>query len=168
MGTEARNAELKPKYDFYENALFLDDPIEADLARKARCCAPKIGTEPRFQSGSYDYKPGPQYYPKEKPTYKSSEKYTLGYRRGNALKIKNSTPNSVGPGRYFPEACANPSEIENLPRWTLPKAGRTDLLNKKADRNQTYDVRSAFGQQAHSKNKTAAKGHFGSSNRGHT
>ena len=59
MGTEARNAEQKPKYDFYENALFLDDPIEADLSRKARVTAPKIGTEPRFQSGAYDYKPGP-------------------------------------------------------------------------------------------------------------
>lgn len=111
MGTEARNPDQKPKYDFYENALFLDDPIEADLARKARCTAPKVGTEPRFQQGSYDYKPGPQYYPKEKPVYKQTEKYTLGYRRGNALKTKNSTPNSVGPGRYFPEACSNPSEI---------------------------------------------------------
>lgn len=37
----------KPKYDFYENALFLDDPIQADLNRKSRTCAPKIGTEPR-------------------------------------------------------------------------------------------------------------------------
>ena len=37
----------KPKYDFYENALFLDDPIQADHNRKARTCAPKIGTEPR-------------------------------------------------------------------------------------------------------------------------
>ena len=43
----ARMAEDKPKYDFYENALFLDDPIQADLNRKARTCAPKIGTEPR-------------------------------------------------------------------------------------------------------------------------
>lgn len=51
MGTQARNAEEKPKYDFYENALFLDDPVEADLARKKRCLAPKIGTEPRFSSG---------------------------------------------------------------------------------------------------------------------
>jgi hypothetical protein len=34
MGTEARNAVEKPKYDYYENALFLDDPIEADLSRK--------------------------------------------------------------------------------------------------------------------------------------
>lgn len=42
-----RMAEDKPKYDFYENALFLDDPIQADLNRKARTCAPKIGTEPR-------------------------------------------------------------------------------------------------------------------------
>ena len=40
-------AEEKPKYDFYENALFLDDPIQADLNRKNRTCAPKIGTEPR-------------------------------------------------------------------------------------------------------------------------
>ena len=40
-------AEVKPKYDFYENALFLDDPIQADLNRKKRTCAPKIGTEPR-------------------------------------------------------------------------------------------------------------------------
>jgi hypothetical protein len=69
MGSEARNPEQKPKYDFYENALFLDDPIEADLSRKERCQAPKIGTEPRFNNGTYDNKPGPQYYPKEKPVY---------------------------------------------------------------------------------------------------
>ena len=37
----------KPKYDFYENAAFLDDPTQADLSRKPRCNAPKIGTEPR-------------------------------------------------------------------------------------------------------------------------
>ena len=37
----------KPRYDFYENNMFLDDPIQADLNRKARCNAPKIGTEPR-------------------------------------------------------------------------------------------------------------------------
>jgi hypothetical protein len=59
MGTQARNAEVKPKYDFYENALFLDDPVEADLSRKRRPLAPKIGTEPRFSSGQADYKPGP-------------------------------------------------------------------------------------------------------------
>jgi hypothetical protein len=29
-----RIGEDKPKYDFYENALFLDDPVEADLNRK--------------------------------------------------------------------------------------------------------------------------------------
>ena len=52
MGTEVRNGVEKPKYDFYENALFLDDPIEADISRRARCCAPKIGTEPRFSSGN--------------------------------------------------------------------------------------------------------------------
>lgn len=59
MGSEARNPEQKPKYDFYENALFLDDPIEADLSRKTRCKAPKVGTEPRFSNGTYDNKPGP-------------------------------------------------------------------------------------------------------------
>jgi hypothetical protein len=48
MGTEVRIGEDKPRYDFDENALFLDDPIEADINRKHRCLAPKIGTEPRF------------------------------------------------------------------------------------------------------------------------
>jgi hypothetical protein len=37
----------KPRYDFYENNMFLDDPMAADLTRKGRCAAPKIGTEPR-------------------------------------------------------------------------------------------------------------------------
>jgi len=41
--------EIKPKYDFYENDMFLDDPINADLKRKKRVCAPKIGTEPRVR-----------------------------------------------------------------------------------------------------------------------
>lgn len=59
MGTEVRIGEDKPKYDFYENALFLDDPIEADISRKARCLAPKIGTEPRFQSDTLEQNPGP-------------------------------------------------------------------------------------------------------------
>jgi hypothetical protein len=136
MGTEVRNGVEKPKYDFYENALFLDDPLEADLSRKARCTAPKIGTEPRFSSGNQDFKPGPQYLPKEKPVYKTDEKFTFGYRRGaGALKNLSSTPGSVGPGRYFPEACSNPSDVENLPRWTLPKAGRTNTERAKADRN---------------------------------
>jgi len=39
----------KPKYDFYENAMFLDDPLQADITRKPRCTAPKIGTEPRVR-----------------------------------------------------------------------------------------------------------------------
>ena len=37
----------KPKYDFYENAAFLDDPLQADISRRLKCLAPKIGTEPR-------------------------------------------------------------------------------------------------------------------------
>lgn len=39
----------KPRFDFYENNMFLDDPMQADLTRKARCAAPKIGTEPRVR-----------------------------------------------------------------------------------------------------------------------
>jgi hypothetical protein len=39
----------KPRYDFYENNMFLDDPIQADLNRKTKCFAPKIGTEPRVR-----------------------------------------------------------------------------------------------------------------------
>lgn len=165
MGTEVRIGEDKPKYDFYENALFLDDPIEADLSRKTRCKAPKIGTEPRFQSSNFEQNPGPQYYPKEKPVYNTSEKFTFGFRRGQTLKNQTSTPNSVGPGRYVPEACTNPSEKQNFPRWTLPKAGRVTTEKKKPDRNQTYDTRSAFGGQCHSKNRTGQLAHFGSSNR---
>ena len=42
--------KIKPKYDFYENAMFLDDPLQADLSRKEKCKAPKIGTEPRVIS----------------------------------------------------------------------------------------------------------------------
>ena len=69
MGTEVRVGEDKPKYDFYENALFLDDPIEADISRKKRVLAPKIGTQPRFSGNNLEYNPGPQYLPKEKPVY---------------------------------------------------------------------------------------------------
>ena len=42
-----------------------------------------------------------------------------------------STPGSVGPGRYVPEACSNPSEKTNFPRWTLPKAGRAAVGERK-------------------------------------
>jgi hypothetical protein len=41
--------KIKPKYDFYENNLFHDDPLQADIARKEKCKAPKIGTEPRVK-----------------------------------------------------------------------------------------------------------------------
>jgi hypothetical protein len=39
--------KIKPKYDFYENNMFHDDPLHADLSRRDKCKAPKIGTEPR-------------------------------------------------------------------------------------------------------------------------
>jgi hypothetical protein len=47
FGTAERMGKDKPRFDFYENNMFLDDPIQADLNRKAKCAAPKIGTEPR-------------------------------------------------------------------------------------------------------------------------
>ena len=50
FGTAERMGSDKPKYDFYENAMFLDDPLNADLARKPKCTAPKIGTEPRVNT----------------------------------------------------------------------------------------------------------------------
>ena len=46
-----------------------------------------------------------------------------------------STPGSVGPGRYVPEVSAHPSNHLNVPRWTLPKAGRPADERKKPDRN---------------------------------
>ena len=65
-----------------------------------------------------------------------------------------STPNSVGPGRYVPEASALTSSHANYPRWTLPKAGRTNDDKRRPDRNQTFDTRSGFGHQNNSKNRT--------------
>ena len=116
-------APIKPKYDFYENGLFLDDPITADLNRKARTCAPKIGTEPRMQSNNLEQNPGPQYCPKDKPELTVYPKYTFGYRRGSGgLKNETATPATVGPGRYAPEFAAKTSSHRNVPRWTLPKA----------------------------------------------
>lgn len=79
---------------------------------------------------------------------------------------QTSTPNSVGPGRYVPEASAHTSVHHNFSRWTLPKAGRDGAERRRPDRNQTYDVRSGIGKQVHSKNKTGQKSHFGSSTRG--
>ena len=82
--------------------------------------------------------------------------YSFGFRRGGGgLKNQTSTPAAVGPGRYVPEASALPSDKQNMPRWTLPKAGRLDVGAKKYDKNQTYDGRSGFGPQAISKNKTS-------------
>ena len=63
------------------------------------------------------------------------EKYSFGYRRGEGgLRVAVSTPQAVGPGRYVPEAAANPSQKRNMPRWTLPKSGRAGEPLK-ADKN---------------------------------
>jgi hypothetical protein len=103
---------------------------------------------------------------KGKPEYKKSSEYTFGYRRGGqGLKNLISTPGAVGPGRYVPEACVNPSERVNAPRWTMPKEPRPEAAVRKYDRHQTYDNRSSLGPQAVSKNRSATLPSFGSSNR---
>ena len=84
------------------------------------------------------------------------------------MKNQTSTPGSVGPGRYVPEASANPSDKANFPRWTLPKAGRPANDRRPIDKNQTYDTRSGFGNQQHSKNKSSGVCHFGTSDRNTT
>jgi len=168
FGTSGREVEIKPKYDFYENGFIIDDPEQADLSRKPRCTAPKIGTEPRMPLSSLEQTPGPQYYPKDKPEVRNTEKFSFGYRRegaGDPLKNKTATPNSVGPGRYAPELSANPSTKKDEPKWTLPKAGRPAVDARRPDKNQTYDQRSGFGGQVHSKNKTQGRCTFGKSDR---
>lgn len=64
-------------------------------------------------ASTFEKTPGPQYFPKEKPEKKSSEKFTFGYRRNkgdqDSLVNKVSTTKAVGPGRYVPESCINPS-----------------------------------------------------------
>lgn len=49
FGNAERSGSDRPKYDFYENAAFLDDPLSADAVRKPKALAPKIGTEPRVR-----------------------------------------------------------------------------------------------------------------------
>lgn len=74
----------KPKYDFYENALFLDDPITADINRKNNDGVAKFGTEPRMPPSNLEANPGPQYLPGDRPEFKKASLYTFGYRRPNA------------------------------------------------------------------------------------
>lgn len=74
--------QIKPKYDFYENALFLDDPIQANNNRKPRVCAPKIGTEPRMAAMHDNANPGPQYLVTHRPEFVHLPEFTFGYRRG--------------------------------------------------------------------------------------
>lgn len=99
-----------------------------------------------MQLNSLETIPGPQYLPNDKPEFQVAPKYTFGYRRGGGLKNITATPGSVGPGRYVPEASANPSTKLDFPRWTLPKAGRPNAGLKKPDKNQTYDTRSSLGR----------------------
>jgi len=172
FGTSDRNTlEAKTKYDFYENATFLDDPISADHTRKAKPYAPKFGTEPRIPLDTSEKTPGPQYYPPLKPEIQNTSKYTFGFRRNvgqTAISNLISTPGAVGPGRYVPEKSSNPSQKRDFPTWTLPKAGRPPLNAKGIDKNQTYDTRSSIGRQQDSKKKNSASAHFGSSTRSTT
>ena len=109
-----------------------------------------------MQPSSLEQNPGPQYLPGDRPEFKRAALYSFAFRRGGGgLKNQTSTPAAVGPGRYVPEASALPSDKQNMPRWTLPKAGRLEAGARKYDKNQTYDGRSGFGQQPISKNRTS-------------
>ena len=171
FGTADRPFGAKAKYDFYENAGFLDDPIGADHSRKERTLAPKIGTEPRMPLNTIEKTPGPQYFPHEKPTQDRPPKYSFGFRRdvkgSSVLQNLTATPGSVGPGRYVPEASSNPSNKHNFSKWTLPKAGRTGPEARPVDKHQTYDTRSSIGRQNDSKKKSSASTHFGTAERSH-
>ena len=80
--------------------------------------------------------PGPQYLVKDKPETRHEPEYTFGHRRGEAgLKNQTSTPGAVGPGRYVPEASANPSTKLNFPKWSLSKAPRPEAGVKKYDKH---------------------------------
>lgn len=113
--------------------------------------------------------PGPDYNIGERPESKSSQKYSFGYRRTkgaqDSLINKTSTTKTVGPGRYVPEASANPSSKKDFPKWTMPKAGRGGNYYKRLDKNQTYDTRSSVGKQYVSKNRSGGSAHFGTSSR---
>lgn len=168
FGTASKMTEIKPKYDFYENDRFFDDPIEADQTRKKKVLAPRFGTEPRMPLNTFEKNPGPQYYPKDRPEKKKAPKFSFGFRRtagGQGLINQTSTTKSVGPGRYVPEASSNPSSKKNFPKWTLSKAGRSVAGLRNVDKNQTYDTRSGVGKQQSSKNKSAPSAHFGTSSR---
>lgn len=65
----------------------------------------------------------------------------------------------------MPETCADPSNKTTMPKWTLPKGGRSSSEFKKPDKHQTYDTRSGFKDQVASKNKTSARCHFGTAGR---
>ena len=169
FGTDSKMKPIKPKYDFYENDRFFDDPQEADVNRKKKVLAPKFGTEPRFAVNAFEKSPGPGYDPKDKPEQKNLPKYTFGFRRQkgnqNALVNQTSTTRTVGPGRYVPESSMQTSNKKNMPRWTLAKAGRFVTGIKRMDKHQTYDTKGSVGKQFVSKKKTAPSAHFGTAPR---
>lgn len=82
FGVSSRIPQEKPKYDFYENALFLDDPNQAANNVKPRTCAPKVGTEPRMFGAHDNANPGPQYMVTQRPEFVRTAEYSFGFRRG--------------------------------------------------------------------------------------
>ena len=50
FGKDQRLSPIKPKYDHYENDIFLDDPMTADKKRRMSLGNMKIGTEPRVST----------------------------------------------------------------------------------------------------------------------
>jgi hypothetical protein len=97
---------VKPRYDHYENNMFLDDPIAADNTRRPAALSPKIGCEGRMGKpvDIHEERPGPQNYSPTKLGLKNAAHYSFGYRRSgvvnDVLKLSMGTPQGIGPGKY--------------------------------------------------------------------
>jgi hypothetical protein len=141
----------KVTYDHFEIQDTFTDPIKAKIYTKPNYGNTKFGTESRMPPPDVQGTPGPQYYPPIKPEVPVPPRYSLGARRETkgATAISNmiSTPNLVGPGRYYPES-SSMTVHRNNPRWTFGGGDKIGKPSKSVSKNQTYDTRSvACGQQ---------------------
>ena len=76
--------EVKPRYDYYDQHLFLDDPITSDISRRPSALSPKIGCEGRMGpvTDLHEERPGPQAYsPSKNGPLRNAAQYSFGYRR---------------------------------------------------------------------------------------
>ena len=81
-----------------------------------------------------------------KPEYKSTEKFSFGYRRNlpgsSPVAPLISTPVNVGPGHYVGNDLPITSKIDKAPQWSIPKHPKLKHDFKPPDKNQTYYTKS--------------------------